>query len=97
MHKITYSKWDIDYIDSDRIDDLFEKIKKRQFIKVWENIRDSITVKSVVKMTPEELMIYNLLKKENSFVNKKVNEEIKVYFRELTPPVVKNMILKYKN
>jgi len=97
MHKIIYSKGEIDYIESDRVPELFEKIQKRKHIMVGENIRDSITVKNVVKMTDEEIMIHELLKNENSFIQRKVKEEIKLYFKELTPPVVKNMILKYKN
>ena len=96
MHKIIYTKGDIDYIESDRIEELFEKIQKRQFIMVGENIRDSITIKSVVKMSDEEIMIFELLKKENPYINRKVNEELRVYLKELTPAVVKNMILKYK-
>jgi len=41
-------------------------------------------------------MIYNLLKDESDFINRSVNDEIKVYCKQLTPGVVESMILKYK-
>ena len=53
-------------------------------------------IKSVKEMTESEEMIYNLLKNENEYVNKKVKEEVDMYFKELTPGVMKNIIAKYK-
>lgn len=95
MHKVIYTKWDIDYIDSSRVKELFEKINTKKHIMVGENIRDSLTIKSVVKLSQEQEMIYNLLKNESEYINREVNNEIKLYNKEITPQVIKNMIIKY--
>ena len=96
MHKITYSKGEIEYIESERVGELYEKIQKRAFVMIGENIRDTITIKSVVKMTDDEVLAYDILKEENILIQNKVKDEIKVYYGRLTSGVIKAMIKKYK-
>lgn len=96
MHKVIYKWWSFDYIDSQRVDELFEKLNKKQFIKVGNSIRDTYDVKCIVEVSEDEEIIFNSLKNENEYINKKVREEISKYPYDITPWIVKNMILKYK-
>jgi len=51
----------------------------------------------VVEVTEEDQMIYELLRKQNSYVEKKVLGEIAVYPYKLDSKVVEKMIKKYKD
>jgi len=96
MHKVIY-KWGwFDYINSDRVDEIFTKWKKREIIKIWNNIKDTINIKSIDEVSEDEEMIYKVLKNQNSYINKKVREEIEKYPYELSLKIVENMINKYK-
>ena len=97
MHKITYKWWDFDYIESDRVPELFRKMEQRKkAIMVCNNIRDTFDIRNVVEVNPEDFMIYELLKNVDSYTEKKVLQEISVYTNKLSSKVVQNMIDAYK-
>jgi len=59
------------------------------YVNLWKK-------EKIIVLNNEDEMIYNLLKDESDFINRSVNDEIKVYCKQLTPGVVESMILKYK-
>lgn len=97
MHRINYKGGDFDYIDSERVPELFDKMEKRvKAIMVWNNIRDTFDIKNVVEVKKEDAMIYDLLKKVDNYTEKKVLEEIARYPYKINSTIVENMIIKYK-
>ena len=97
MHRINYKGGDFDYIDSKRVPEIYEKMLKRlKAIMVWENIRDTMDIKNVVRVKKEDAMIYELLKKQTNYIENKVLEEIEKYTHKITSKVVENMIVKHK-
>lgn len=98
MHRINYKGGDFDYMDSKRVPELYrDMLARKKAIMVWNNIRDTFDIKNVVEVKPEEAMIFELLKEVDSYTEKEVRKEINLYNNKLSPQVVKNMILKYKD
>jgi len=97
MHKIILKNKNFYMIPTDKFIYYVNLWKKEKIIVLNnEDAFDTFEIKRIIKITDQEKMIYNLLKDESDFINRSVNDEIKVYCKQLTPGVVESMILKYK-
>jgi len=91
-------KWEQEPLEiwADAWKQLIQDINSLSFVTIWGNSYNKFEILKIEKRKSSK-EIWDLLHRENSYIQENVKKEMRIYKKEITVNVLKNMIAKYKN
>lgn len=96
LYKVIFKEdWEIKLITPGQFQSIKQKLFKNEWVEIDNELFNPFEIKKIVKYKTQDGIIW-LINNEPEEVQKKVRELMKLYKKELTVWVVKNMISKVR-
>ena len=94
LYKVVFKEeWEVKLISPEQFTSIKTKLFKNEWIEVDNELYNPFEIKKIIKYKTQDWIVW-ILTKEPEEVQKRVKELMKLYKKELTVWVLKNMIWK---